>query len=461
MPTRIFLSMSLMLFSQIALSFTAAPLCGSTSSMSRCAPLMSANKFALTEKEQSSTSFVGVVVSTAPPSSSETSLMTALELLSVKDAEITRLEGEARELDQTIERARAVRETLSSDVALLEAAVTAKATTEAASVVPAAASVGVPVHQLPAPAPAPVANAQPEQRLSRAEKYRMSRRARRLAQRPGKTGPPAASVASTAATLAADDTAATLTADDMAEFDRILAAPARAADWNPKALGVPSLPGPLALFSEQFEPTYLESAPAYLDGTLTGDVGFDPWALTVLANPTMSPDALASLDKVSRSAEERNQRMLSLSAEEQQAKLLWMRSSELKHGRLAMLACAGWVFAENFAGGSLKLATNGRAPSLFNGHLLDYTPALALFLGGLTLFEVRTKDTVKDGDYGFDPLGFADGYGAMGTLKTAEIKHGRAAMMAITGFAVQELVWGSPVVEQTPFFFLPFGGLGR
>ena len=64
-------------------------------------------------------------------------------------------------------------------------------------------------------------------------------------------------------------------------------------------------------------------------------------------------------------------------------------------------------------------------------------------------------------DYGFDPLGFADGYGAMGTLKTAEIKHGRAAMMAITGFAVQELVWGSPVVEQTPFFFLPFGGLGR
>ena len=34
-------------------------------------------------------------------------------------------------------------------------------------------------------------------------------------------------------------------------------------------------------------------------------------------------------------------------------------------------------------------------------------------------------------------------------------------MMAITGFAVQELVWGSPVVEQTPFFFLPFGGLGR
>ena len=46
----------------------------------------------------------------------------------------------------------------------------------------------------------------------------------------------------------------------------------------------------------------------------------------------------------------------------------------------------------------------------------------------------------------------------MTTLKLAEVKHGRAAMMGITGFAVQEFVWGTPVVQQTPFFFLPFGG---
>ena len=46
--------------------------------------------------------------------------MTALELLSMKDAKITRLEGEAGELEQTIERAPTGRvgETLSSDVAL-------------------------------------------------------------------------------------------------------------------------------------------------------------------------------------------------------------------------------------------------------------------------------------------------------------------------------------------------------
>jgi hypothetical protein len=41
----------------------------------------------------------------------------------------------------------------------------------------------------------------------------------------------------------------------------------------------------------------------------------------------------------------------------------------------------------------------------------------------------------------------------MEAMKLAEIKNGRLAMMAITGFAVQEVVWGKPVVDQTPFFF--------
>ena len=43
--------------------------------------------------------------------------------------------------------------------------------------------------------------------------------------------------------------------------------------------------------------------------------------------------------------------------------------------------------------------------------------------------------------------------GDMTALKEAEIKNGRAAMMAITGFAVQEFIWGTPVVAQTPLFF--------
>jgi hypothetical protein len=38
-------------------------------------------------------------------------------------------------------------------------------------------------------------------------------------------------------------------------------------------------------------------------------------------------------------------------------------------------------------------------------------------------------------------------------MELCEIKHGRLAMIAITGFVAQEFVTGIPVVQQTPFFF--------
>ena len=43
-------------------------------------------------------------------------------------------------------------------------------------------------------------------------------------------------------------------------------------------------------------------------------------------------------------------------------------------------------------------------------------------------------------------------------METAEIKNGRLAMLAITGYAFQEALWGTPVVDQTPIFFTFFGG---
>ena len=52
-------------------------------------------------------------------------------------------------------------------------------------------------------------------------------------------------------------------------------APPRAAVWNPKGLDVSQLP---KLAQEQFVAAYLKSAPTYLDGSMTGDNAFDPWA---------------------------------------------------------------------------------------------------------------------------------------------------------------------------------------
>ena len=38
-------------------------------------------------------------------------------------------------------------------------------------------------------------------------------------------------------------------------------------------------------------------------------------------------------------------------------------------------------------------------------------------------------------------------------MELCEIKNGRLAMIAIVGYAGQEFLLGSPVVQQTPFFF--------
>ena len=256
--------------------------------------------------------------------------------------------------------------------------------------------------------------------------------------------------------------------------------PTRKADWNPEGLDVEMLPD---MLKEQFVVDYLTSSPAYLDGSMPGDIGFDPWGLVALARPS------EATDKFARTAKERDAEMLSLSAEEQQDRLAWMRESEIKHGRLAMLAAAGWPMAELSSSSYLHVAvdTNGRAPSLFNGHLAEFAGPLFIFAGAMAALEVRNKDKLTGGDLGFDPLGFGgkqrpagavpfDGVQALvdqlpytgdkavpkqdgsfmtpsAAMQTAEIKNGRLAMMAITGYAVQEFLWGNPVVEQTPFFF--------
>jgi len=222
------------------------------------------------------------------------------------------------------------------------------------------------------------------------------------------------------------------------------AAKARSAGskWNPKGLDVSWMPGPL---KGQFVEQYVSAAPTYLDGSMAGDVGFDPWGLVALAAPT------AATDKFARSSSDRDAKMLSMPREEQREALEWMRESELKHARLAMLAAAGWPLAE--------LNSGGRAPSLFNGHLLEYTPFLLIAFAPFAYLEFQNKDRLLGGDYGFDPLGLAPFAPPLGNsedpeaMKLAEVKNGRLAMMAITGMAVQEFVWGTPVVEQTPFFF--------
>lgn len=197
-------------------------------------------------------------------------------------------------------------------------------------------------------------------------------------------------------------------------------------------------------------------APTVLDGSMAGDFGFDPLGFAD------SPE-----------------------------NLMLYREAEIKHARLAMLAAAGWPIAElvqpdlakNFGLPSL-LANEARSPSVLNGGL-GQTPVLLFvlaafatigFVEGTTLnqqyispsnfedrpkvFATKKEMGVKPGIFGFDPFNLyqffgADEFGKF-EMETAEIKNGRLAMLGITGFAVQEAVFHTPVVSQTPLFFTPF-----
>jgi len=226
---------------------------------------------------------------------------------------------------------------------------------------------------------------------------------------------------------------------------------------------VPTLNIPVAKEEERKAPRQAEwfpllLAPDYLDGSLGGDVGFDPIGFS--AKPGW---------------------------------LSWMREAEVKHSRLAMLGAIGWPASELWhnriadALGLESILVDGtKAPSVLNGGLNNN------FIYGIFIFTIvssgilefialqkgksatwEDKDNVnKAGDYGFDPLGL---YTIRKTfyldritenisreertrrakldMDTAEIKNGRLAMIGLTGIVVQEFIFGNSVVDQTPFFF--------
>jgi hypothetical protein len=148
-----------------------------------------------------------------------------------------------------------------------------------------------------------------------------------------------------------------------------------------------------------------------------------------------------------------------------------MREAEIKHSRLAMLAVVGWPLAELFdkpladaAGLPTLLTKAGESPSILNGGLdkidVGYWVAVVALAGLVENESARMKeDKPKDylpGDCGFDPIGlFPKDKAGQLEMQTKELKHGRIAMMAILGFAIQEALYGIPVVQETPVFFTP------
>eukprot|EP00208_Stichococcus_sp_RCC1054_P000260 CAMPEP_0206149222 /NCGR_PEP_ID=MMETSP1473-20131121/37664_1 /ASSEMBLY_ACC=CAM_ASM_001109 /TAXON_ID=1461547 /ORGANISM="Stichococcus sp, Strain RCC1054" /LENGTH=311 /DNA_ID=CAMNT_0053546675 /DNA_START=102 /DNA_END=1037 /DNA_ORIENTATION=- len=216
--------------------------------------------------------------------------------------------------------------------------------------------------------------------------------------------------------------------------------------------------------------------PEWLDGSLPGDRAFDPLGL---AKPSdylqVSVDQLDQNKAVNKAGQVIGQfNPISDEVSEQRLQpysevfgLQRFRETELIHGRWAMLATLGVVVAEATTGVAWqdagKVELDGAS---YLGLSLPFTVTQltwieAILVGGAEIYRNTEQDIERRQYPGgvFDPLDLAgDGGERAFNLKTAELKHGRLAMVAFLGFSVQALTQGEGALGSLAKFALSFEG---
>ncbi|CAI7755065.1 unnamed protein product [Closterium sp. NIES-53] len=163
------------------------------------------------------------------------------------------------------------------------------------------------------------------------------------------------------------------------------------------------------------------TSPAWLDGSLPGDNGFDPLALA-----------------------------------EDPENLKWYVQAELQNGRWAMLGVAGMIIPEALTSAGLL-----NVPVWYDTGVAEFwCPTPTLFAIEFILFNfvelLRWQDIKKPGSVSTDPFGNTlapgevgyPGFNPMGMgtdfrSKESELANGRTAMIAFLGFIVQSHITGA------------------
>lgn len=184
--------------------------------------------------------------------------------------------------------------------------------------------------------------------------------------------------------------------------------------------------------------------PKNLDGSMVGDVGFDPFYLSSI------PKDFSGFIQPNE-WEDKGEGLPTL---------YWMREAELKHSRVAMLAWFGWLATDGAFGVTLRfpgeIYSVNSIPNAYNAHniLVDQgSMAFLLIVVGIVEFcssaalvQVSKGELDREaGDFGLDPIGFLKDKSEedVNKMKLREINNGRLAMLGIFGFLSEQKITGA------------------
>jgi len=200
---------------------------------------------------------------------------------------------------------------------------------------------------------------------------------------------------------------------------------------------------PDRMWNKMVDPTERSAAlpflprPINLDGSMVGDVGFDPFYLSSIPKNFagfIQPPSWEETEGIPT--------------------LYWMREAELKHGRVAMMAWFGWLATDGAFGITLRFPGDiysvENIPNAFNAHnilveqgsmaFLLLAVAFVEFCTGAALVQVSKGELEREaGDFGLDPIQFLKGKDTaeINRMKTREVLNGRLAMLAFSAVATQ------------------------